>query len=624
MRMAFGGPAWGQASRVLFALAVSLCALSASPALAQDDQAPSQPITAQPVANAQNGSSAAGRVPVEGAPDAVAERVKGLQREEAAPETLFDARRQAERAAAIVSTVMESEGYYQAEVEPFAEGQNTFSRGVRVTPGPLFIYASRRIAYIGATPDQTTVTELDTLLAPIETGVPARAQPVIETGDAIVARLRAAGYPDAKSDPVDVLADAKTGTIEIEFRLRPGLRASFGKLAVSGLGETKEQFIANLRPWKDGERVTPQRLDEFRGRLAETGLFSSTSVRLDAAPSADGQTEATRDVVVELKERERRTIAIGASASTSDGFGLDAEWQLRNWSGWGDTVAIAGQLATLERRIGASYRLPHIGKYGRILKLATEIEDFETDAFDQSGANVSATLEEQLSPRVRGSLGVEAGYASILDAQGRATGAGRRDVYIISGTGTAEYVGVKDILDPVNGIRARVAVEPGFTWGDTNIAFTKVSGEASAYSDFGTKDFVGAVRGRIGTIAGPNGAPPDRLFFAGGGGSVRGYEYQSLSPRDALGQLAGGRSLIEVSTEVRYRWTDTLGFVAFLDGGAAGSNVEPPIDSMRFGTGIGLRYYTAFGPLRADIAVPLNKETGDADFQIYISIGQAF
>ena len=619
--MALGGPAWGQASRVLLALAVSLCALSASPALAQDNQTPVPPAQTQP---AQNGSSAAGRVPVEGAPDAVAERVKGLQREEPAPETLFDARRQADRAAAIVSTVMESEGYYQAEVTPFAEGQNTFSRGVRVTPGPLFIYASRRIAYIGATPDQVTVTELDTLLAPIETGVPARAQPVIETGDAIVARLRAAGYHDAKSDPVDVLADAKTGTIEIEFRLRPGLRASFGKLAVSGLGETNANFIANLRPWKDGERVTPQRLDEFRGRLAETGLFATTSVRLDAVTPADGQTKTARDVVVELKERERRTIAVGTSASTSDGYGLDAEWQLRNWSGWGDTVAITGQLATLERRIGASYRLPHIGKYGRILKLATEIEDFETDAFDQSGANVSATLEEQLSPRVRGSLGVEAGFASILDAQGRATGAGRRDLYIISGTGTAEYVGVKDILDPVNGIRARITVEPGFTWGDTNIAFTKVNGEASAYSDFGTKDIVGAVRGRIGTIAGPNGAPPDRLFFAGGGGSVRGYEYQSLSPRDALRQLAGGRSLIEVSTEVRYRWTDTLGFVAFLDGGAAGSNVEPPIDSMRFGTGIGLRYYTAFGPLRADIAVPLNKETGDADFQIYISIGQAF
>ena len=118
-----------------------------------------------------------------------------------------------------------------------------------------------------------------------------------------------------------------------------------------------------------------------------------------------------------------------------------------------------------------TYRLPHIGKYGRILELGGEIEDFETDAFDQSGANVSATLAEQLSPRVRASLGVEAGYASILDQTQRSLGADRRNVYILSGTGTAEYVGVRDILDPVNGLRARVAIEPGITSGDTNIAF---------------------------------------------------------------------------------------------------------------------------------------------------------
>lgn len=628
--MACGGPQRGRASRALWALALGFCAVFAAPAFAQDDQPPAAVTTEQqpqdpadaPVT--QNGSSAAGRVPVEGLPEAIFDRVKGLLREEEAPESLFDARRQAERAAATVATIMESEGYYQAEVEPYARGQNTFSRGVRVTPGPLFIYASRKIAWLDAKPDDRTLAELDTLLAPLETGLPARAQPVIETGDALVARLKAAGYPDASADPVDVLADARTGTIELEFRLRPGLRASFGKLAVSGLGVTNEQFIQNLRPWKDGDIVTPQLVDEFRGRLAETGLFSSTSVKLDAAPAPDGQAQTPRDVLVQLNERPRRTIAIGASASTSDGYGLDAEWRLRNWSGWDDTVAVTGQLATLQRKIGTSYRRPHIGKYGRTLTLAAEIEDLETDAFNQTGANVSATLEEQLSPRVRGSLGVEAGFASILDQAARTAGTGRRDVYIISGMGTAEYVGVRDILDPVNGLRARVAVEPGFTWGDTTIAFTKVSGEASAYYDFNTKNLVGAVRGRLGTIAGPNGAPPDRLFFAGGGGSVRGYEYQSLSPRDAAGLLIGGRSLIEISTELRYRFSDTLGFVGFIDGGAAGTNVEPPIDSMRFGTGIGLRYYTAFGPLRADFAVPLNKKAGDADFQIYISIGQAF
>lgn len=633
--MACGGPVRGQASRCLWALALSLCIVFSLPAYAQDDQPPSAvPGDQHPPAPAyadetsepltQNGSSAAGRVPVEGLPEAIFDRVKDLLREEPAPETLFEARRQAERAAATVATILESEGYYQASVEPLASGQNTFVRLVRVTHGPLFIYASRRIAYLGSKPDDRTLAELETLLAPLETGVPARAQPVIEAGDALVARLKAAGYPDASADPVDVLADARAGAIELEFRLKPGLRASFGKVTVSGLGVTSEQFIQNLRPWKDGDIITPQLVDEFRGRLAESGLFSSTAVKLDAATAGDGQSQTPRELLVQVNERPRNTIAIGASASTSDGYGLDAEWQLRNWSGWGDTVAITGEIATLQRRIGASYRLPHIGRYGRILKVATEIEDLETDAFNQTGINVSATLEEQLSPRVRGSLGVEAGFASILDQAARVAGAGRRDVYVISGSGTAEYVGVREILDPVNGVRARASVEPGFTWGDTTIAFTRLSGEASAYYDFNTPNLVGAVRGRVGTIAGPNGAPPDRLFFAGGGGSVRGYDYQSLSPRDATGLLIGGRSLIEISTELRYRFSDTLGFVGFIDGGAAGVNVEPPIDTMRFGTGIGLRYYTAFGPLRADFAVPLNKKTGDADFQIYISIGQAF
>jgi len=624
--MASGGPSRGRAASVLWTLAIAACALFAAPALAQNETP--QPPAPQVQADDDQtpiGSSEAGRVPVEGVPAGLSDALKRLQREEPVPETLFEARRQAERAASVVATFLESEGYYQAEVEPFANGQSVFSRGVRVTAGPLFVYASAAIAYLDAEPDATTRAELDTLLAPITSGLPARAQPVIETGDALVARLRVAGYPDAKADPVDALADAKTGSIELEFRLRPGLRSSFGSLALNGLRVTNPEFIERLRPWKDGERVTPARMDEFRGRLVETGLFATTAVRLGDAstPAADGL--APRDIVVEVTERERQTIAIGASASTSDGVGLDAQWQLRNFSGWGDSITVSGQLATLERRIGTTYRIPHIGKYGRTLSLSGEIEDFETDAFDQTGANVSATLEERLSPRVRASLGVEAGFASILDAQARIDGTGRRDVYIVSGTGTAEYVGVRDILDPVNGVRARVAIEPGFTWGDTNIAFAKISGEAAAYYDFGSKDFVGAVRGRLGTIAGPNGAPPDRLFFAGGGGSVRGYEYQAISPRDPVTLLpSGGRSLVEMSAEMRYRATDTLGYVAFLDAGAAGSNVEPPIDSMKLGAGVGLRYYTAFGPLRADIAVPLNKETGDADFQVYISIGQAF
>lgn len=603
--MAFGGRHGGRAVRALWGAVAALC-LFATPAFAQP------------------GNGNAGRVSIEGVPDALQDDLKQLQREEPVPSSLFEARRQAERAAEVVATFLESQGYYQAEVEPRAEGVDTFTRVVVVTAGPLFTYASAKIDYLDSAPDDTTRTELESLLAPLDPGIPARAQPVIETGDALIARLRNAGYPDAKQDPVDALADAETSTVELTFKVRAGLRASFGKLSVSGLQDTNPKFIDNLRPWKANELVTPAKLDEFRSRLAQTGLFSTATARLGEADQAATDGQASREVVVEVKERERRTIALGASASTSDGVGVDGSWELRNYSGWGDSLKISGQVATLQRKLGATYTLPHIGKYGRILKVGTEAEDIETDAYDQTGANVSASIEEQITPRTRAAIGVEAGYASILEAADKAKGLGRKDVSVLTGSATAEYVGVRDILEPVNGLRARVAIEPGLTTGDTNILFGRFTGEGSLYYDFNTDgEFVGALRGKIGTIVGPNGYPPDKAFFAGGGGSVRGYEYQSLSPRVSTA-LTGGRSLVEMSAEVRYRATDTLGYVAFLDAGRAGDNVEPPLDSMSFGAGVGVRYYTAFGPLRADIAVPLNKKAGDADFQIYISIGQAF
>ncbi len=607
--MAFGRRNLSRAVQGLLALAMMLFALFPAPAFAQ-----------------------AGRVPVEGIPASFSDDLRRLLRDEAEPESLFEARRQAERAAAIVEKLLESEGYYQAEVESWAEGIDTFTRGVRVTTGPLFIYTTARIDFLGGKPDEQTIAELESLLAPLDPGIPARAQPVIETGDALLARLRAAGYPDAASQPVDALADGRDNSVEIAFQLQPGLRASFGEVTYTGLGRTRIDFLDKLKPWQPGERYSPQKLDEFRGRLAETGLFDSAAARLEPVNDADATAPVTRDVLVELRERERHTIALGATASTSDGSGVEGEWVRRNLTGRGDSLRVAAQIATLERRLETTWRRPHIRRYGRNVSLGAKIEDFETDAYDQTGGSVSATIEEQVTPRVRASLGAEAGYASILDDQARQQCAGvpapcdpdRRNIYILSATGAAEYLGVRDILDPRDGVRARASVEPGLTSGDTNIGYTRFMGEASIYFDVGSDNLIAALRGRVGTIIGPDGAPPDRLFYAGGGGSVRGYEYQSLSPRDANGLLIGGRSLVDMSAELRYRASDRLGYVVFVDAGAAGTNVEPPIDSMSAGVGFGVRYFIGFGPLRADIAVPLNKKEGDADFQIYISIGQAF
>ncbi|MEW6019801.1 MAG: BamA/TamA family outer membrane protein, partial [Pseudomonadota bacterium] len=118
--------------------------------------------------------------------------------------------------------------------------------------------------------------------------------------------------------------------------------------------------------------------------------------------------------------------------------------------------------------------------------------------------------------------------------------------------------------------------------------------------------------------------PASRRFYAGGGGSVRGYAYQAVGPRLADGTPAGGLSLLETSLEVRRKLTDRWGVVAFIDAGSVGQDVTPSGDNLSVGVGIGVRYDLGFGPIRADIAVPLDADKRDGAFQVYISIGQSF
>ncbi len=594
--MAFGAAVVGNLRRLAHVAAAMAALCLTQPAYAQAD-----------------------RVPVEGLPSALQTDLDRLLEPELPPDSLFAARRQADRTAETVARLLESQGYFAAEVEAWAEGVDQFDRGVRVEIGPLFIIGDSAIAYNGPAPDEATDAALEEWLSLIPVGVPARAQPVLDVSDAMLETLQNSGYPDASIEPVDAVADGEAQTLDVTFRIKPGLRTTFGDLQISGLDRTRREFVHNLRPWRAGDVVSQEELDEFRSRLSATGLFDRAAVALEQAPD-----DATREVLVDLEEGPRRTIALGGSASTSEGFGVEAEWQTRNVTGRADSVTVAATAATLERRLRATYARPHIGRYDRNLELTTEIEDFETDAFDQTGASISASIDEQVTRRVRGEIGAELAYASIDDARTRAAGTGRRELYLLAAPVAAEYTGVRDILDPVNGVRARLFAEPGLTFGDDTIGFTRLIGEASAYRELGSNDLVGAVRGRVGSIIGPAGLPPDRLYYAGGGGSVRGYEYQSLSPRDADDNIIGGRSLVEASAELRWRSSDNLGYVAFVDAGTAGVDAEPTFDDLKAGAGFGVRYYAGFGPLRADIAVPLDKRPGDADFQIYISIGQAF
>lgn len=472
----------------------------------------------------------AGRLEISGAPASLNRELQRLIPEETEPQSLFEANRQARRAASILSQLLESEGYYAARVTPFAEDGAGLRRGVRVEAGGLFTIGSSAISYLGPPPEDDVLATLSTLLEGVATGAPARAAPILATEDALLRRLSGAGYADASADPVDALADGELQTLDLTFRLKAGPKVTLGPVRIAGAQRTRTEFIENMIPWTAGDTYSPERLEELRRRLGETGLFSAASVQLEPAKADASSDPVARGVEVELVEARNRTFTFGGSASTSEGLGVNAGWELRNVRGRGETFAIEGVAANLQRRLETSLSRPNFGHYGRRLRVSARIEDVETDAYLQTGGGVSAEVEDQITGRLRASLAIEAGYSQISNPQVLPLGASRRNVTSLGAVVAAEYTGVRDVLDPTNGVRARIAIEPALIKDGSLIGLTRLTGEASIYSDLGSPKLVGAARVRIGSLTGANGAPPDRLFFAGGGGSVRGYEHQSLSP----------------------------------------------------------------------------------------------
>ena len=158
--------------------------------------------------------------------------------------------------------------------------------------------------------------------------------------------------------------------------------------------------------------------------------------------------------------------------------------------------------------------------------------------------------------------------------------------------------------------------------------YARMQIDASAYRRVSER-VIAAGRVRLGTIlgAGRDDIAPSRRFYAGGGSSVRGYGYQRLGPRDIDGDPIGGRALAEFSLEARVRLKalgGNFGIVPFLDGGTLTNSPTPDVGNWQFGAGIGLRYYTSFGPIRLDVGTPLNPRSGDSRVAVAVSLGQAF
>ena len=536
-------------------------------------------------------------------------------------ETLFEARRQARNAARTAESYLNSRGYFAPEIAYTVDAGPPPAGLVQIEPGPQFTLAAVNIdagEHALSVAAQTALASVRTL----KTGDRARPDAILAEEAGLIAALKAAGYADARSKERQVIGDRDAGTLDVTYQLDPGPRIRLGKVIYPKDARTRSAYLTRLIPFDADEVYTPQKLATFNRRLNATRTYRFVSVQLADTPTRiTEEGDEVRDVLVQLEERDRYTLTTGTSFSTSEGPGLAASLTRRNATRRGDTLTGAMTLATLERSFTVDWRIPNVTAFDRTLVLSSDATREETDAFDREAVTVSGTFEVRASDHLTYALGAASELTREEDAFEQ------RDQQVLSTSLGVRLDYADDPLDATSGWRVDTRAEPGIVVGDRETQFLSLNGQISAYQSL-DKDrrIVAATRVRSGFVFGAelSDLPVSRRFFAGGGGSARGFEYQSVGPEDADGTPTGGRGLLEVSGELRWRRDGPLGFVAFLDGANVSADQGVEFEDVRYSAGLGIRYNTLVGPIRFDLATPIDPDQGDDPVQIYVSIGQAF
>lgn len=539
-------------------------------------------------------------------------------------ENRFEARRRAREAAADAMAVLRSEGYYGADVAPEVGEGDSPQPVVRVTPNRRFLISDPQISWSGEAPPPTVQAAAEAVMG-LANGQAGRAGDVVGAEGRIVAAVQKRGFADVAAEPREVIVDHADQTLRPTYRIAAGSLVRLDGVRLVTTGRTNPAWLDRLAPWTPGDAYDPEDVGELERRLLDTGVYESVTVAL--APRSEATLQGLRPVIVSLADRSKRQLEIGASYSTSEGAGADARLTRYNILGRADTVALFAKGSTLDSRIGAEVSLPHWRRAQQTLKATTALYRTQTDAYDETGVGLSADVQRRFGKTSYVTVGGSLDYSQTDERQATTLRPLGRDLIAVAALGALALDRSDDPLDPKRGWRVEARLEPTLIAGSDTLPYLRAQAQGTAYLPFGEKArTVLAGRVKVGSIIGgliPE-VPASRRFYSGGGGSVRGYAYQGIGPRLSDNTPEGGLSLTEASFELRQKLTTRWAVVAFVDAGSIVSDPTPSFKDLSVGAGLGVRYDLGFGPIRADIAVPLNKRKGDPSFQVYLSIGQSF
>ncbi len=487
---------------------------------------------------------------------------------------------------------------------------------IEIDAGPVFTYGAVHLEG-----DAASYNAADYGLVP---GNTAGSADILSASSKILNQLRAEGRPLAKLTDRQVVADHHANTVDVTIAAIGGPVAPVGAITVEGAESVNSDFLTTWSHLDPGKQYDPRDVKRAAKRLRELSIISSVSIETGDKLDPYGAVP----MKITVSEAKPRYFGFGAQVSTTDGLGLEGYWGHRNLFGNAETLRLSGSISRIGRTRDLSkldYKTSLVfskpGAFGPASKFNASLTAAATNntSYAERALDGEASASFELNQRDTLTGGLNFGVSQSADAYGK-------NNHLTVGVPLKWSRDARDSeLNPTVGYRLSAKVEPGYEM-TSKTFFTSIEGSVSGYQEIGGGT---VLAGRLGAgsllgVANLGDIPASRRFYLGGSGSVRGYGFEEISPRNAANQSLGGRSYVSATVEARVKINDTFGVVPFLDVGSVNSASTPNFSDIRAGAGVGIRYATPFGPIRLDVAVPLKRYPGGSRFGIYAGLGQAF
>lgn len=504
--------------------------------------------------------------------------------------------------------VLKSLGYFEATVD-FSIEESTFDYAVtiKIEPGPLYTIESYEIYGV----------RLEEF--PCLNEEPADTKIILEQEGALIALLAEKGYPFAEIKQREIIADGATKKVKIVVTIDPGPIAHFGDTSIVGNTCVRTAYIEQRIPWCIGDIYNSTLVNEVQEMLMDSGLFCSVYVSHDKALDLSGKLPMR----IALEETKHKSVGLGISYLTTYGPTLSFGWENRNASGMGRQINIQGDIGQRGNSGLISYHIPDFRTLGQNYTIQAQANYDKIKAYHDQCYTFLNQYDRQFGDNIFFSIGAEVEYLIVRNSvqNGRFV---LFDVPIY-----LRFSNVADPLNPLSGGRIEIEAYPTINFMKSTHFYYQQQVTFCSYLPIWNQEvFILAQRFTLGfTLSnGLSVVPVPKRFLGGTEDNLRGYKYMTVSPLAKDRKPIGGRSAIYYTIEPRFRISKSLGIVPFFDLGNVYLDAWPNFGGKwRKSLGIGLRYFSFVGPLRFDLAFPLNPRRGiDPKWWVLVSLGQTF